>query len=425
MRQLVKLWKRPSYDGKSFTYYLLYTDENGRRKQKSLGHTDKRKAERQRAQFERELRMGVVEPGSMKLSEFLEDSLIRTGKQIRENTRRECTFAMRHFINVVGNIDFLRVKHRHGELFLQTCLDEGNSPATAGKKMRHLKRMFQLAVDRGQLEENPLSRVKQPKVPKRKIHVFTDEQCVNLIDIARKLRIGYPVRWDILIMTALCTGMRRGELLNTTWRDIDFERKTIEVAPKKNSKYVWEWHVKDTERRTLPLTDEVVALLAQHQAEQPEGYPYVFVPPFRYDYIQKLRKQDKWSTRRGNYPLNNFDRQFRSLLAKAKIEEGEFHDLRRTCMSNWFAHGLREFDVMKMAGHSNFETTRNFYLVIRNDLLDRARQASTEGMKSISVANLLQMPFEAKNKKVLPTQVFDSTGLTKHARQDSNLRPTD
>ena len=421
MRQLVKLWERPSYDGKSFTYYLLYTDENSRRKQKSLGHTDKRKAERQRAQFERELRIGIIEPGSMKLSEFSEDSLIRTGNQIRENTRRECTSAMKHFINVVGNIDFLRVKHKHGELFLQTCLDESNSPATAAKKMRHLKRMFQLAVDRSQLEENPLARVKQPKVPKRKIHVYNDGQCMSLIDVAKKTHIGYPVRWDILIMTALCTGMRRGELLNTTWRDIDFERKTIEVAPKKNSKYVWEWHIKDTERRTLPLTEDVVALLAQHQAEQPEGYPYAFIPPFRYDYIQELRKQEKWSVRKGNYPLNNFDRQFRSILAKARIEDREFHDLRRTCMSNWFAHGLREFDVMKMAGHSNFETTRNFYLVIRNDLLDRARQASTEGMKSISVANLLQMPFEAKNKKVLPTQVFDSTRLTEYAREDSNL----
>ncbi|GAG12320.1 unnamed protein product, partial [marine sediment metagenome] len=56
MKKLVMLWKRPSSDGKTFTYYLLY-NENGKRRQKSLGHVDRRKAERQRAQFERELRM--------------------------------------------------------------------------------------------------------------------------------------------------------------------------------------------------------------------------------------------------------------------------------------------------------------------------------------------------------------------------------
>ena len=86
MKQLVKLWERPSYDGKGFTYYLLYIDENGKRKQKSLGHSDKRKAKRQRDQFERRLRMGIVEPGSLKLKDFVKESLTRTGDQIREST---------------------------------------------------------------------------------------------------------------------------------------------------------------------------------------------------------------------------------------------------------------------------------------------------------------------------------------------------
>lgn len=295
MKQLVTLWKRPSYDGKRFMYYLIYTDEHGKRRQKSLGHTDARKAERRRAQLERELRMGVVEPTSMRLSEFVQDSLDRTGKQIRENTRRECTFAMKHFIRVVGDIDFLSVQHQHGEKFLRVCLDSGNSPATAAKKIRHLKRLLQLVVDRGQLEANPLGRVRSPRVPKRQVRVFADEECRRLVDTAYRSGIGYPVRWDLfirracppfvwwggLMMTALCTGMRRGELLNATWRDLDFQRKTIHVSPKKDTEYVWQWHIKDTDRRTLPLTEEVVGLLAQHHADQPDGYPYVFVPAFR------------------------------------------------------------------------------------------------------------------------------------------------
>jgi len=52
--------------------------------------------------------------------------------------------------------------------------------------------------------------------------------------------------------------MRRGELLNTTWQDIDFERKTIDVAPKEDTKETWEWHIKDTDRRTLPLISNSV-----------------------------------------------------------------------------------------------------------------------------------------------------------------------
>jgi len=57
----------------------MTVDENGRRRRISLAHADRRKAEFQRAQKERELRMGLVEPESMKLSDFTADSLTRTG----------------------------------------------------------------------------------------------------------------------------------------------------------------------------------------------------------------------------------------------------------------------------------------------------------------------------------------------------------
>ena len=54
MKQLVKLNKRPRRGGREFTYALRYQDEKGKRKCESLGHTDQRKAERQRAQKEKE-----------------------------------------------------------------------------------------------------------------------------------------------------------------------------------------------------------------------------------------------------------------------------------------------------------------------------------------------------------------------------------
>jgi len=163
MKQLVRLWQRPSHDGKKFKYYLIYTDEQGKRRQKSLGHADHREAKRRRTQLERELCMGIVEPDSMKLSELLENSLARTRGQVRESTLRETRRSVQEFIDVIGDMDYQRVSHQHGERFLQICLDKGNAPATAAKKLRHIKRVFQLAVNRGQLEKNPLKYVKSPK----------------------------------------------------------------------------------------------------------------------------------------------------------------------------------------------------------------------------------------------------------------------
>jgi hypothetical protein len=218
----------------------------------------------------------------------------------------------------------------------------------------------------------------------------------RLIQAAKQLGTRWPLKWELLFRMALCTGMRRGELLNTTWKDIDFEHKSVDVSPKKDAEYMWEWHIKDTDRRTLPLTDELVRLLAEHQATQPEKHPYLFIPADRYDYIQRLRNDGKWSVQLGCCPVNNFDRQFKVVLKTAGIENGGFHDLRRTCLTNWFANGLNEHDVMTMAGHANFETTRRFYLAVCDDLLERTRQASSKTMADISVANLLQVPFQTK-----------------------------
>ena len=115
MKKLVRLWRRPTYDGQKYTYYLVYYDKDGRRKQKALGHTDKRKAEKQCAQLSRELRTDTVEVGSMRLSEFLADSLERTRGQVRENTALEYNSAMRQFIEGIGDIDYRSVRHEHGE----------------------------------------------------------------------------------------------------------------------------------------------------------------------------------------------------------------------------------------------------------------------------------------------------------------------
>jgi len=375
MRQLVRLWERPSHNGKKFRYYLLYTDEQGKRRQRSLGHSDRRRAERQRARLERYLRMG--EPTPMKLMEFTTDSLARTGDQIRESTRVEYLSAMKDFIGVVGNLDYTEVQQKHGELYRQTCLDRGNTPATVRKKLREIKRFFQLAVERQQIDENPLRYVKVPGSPARKIRIYSEDECRRILKAASEFQNDSILEWDILITLALTTGMRKSELLNLTWADIDFEAQTVEVSPKENTAETWEWRIKDTDGRVLPLKEDVMQLLANLQNRRPEGYPYVLVPPARYDHIQqKLRPAGKWTLSHARTAvINNFKRMFDQILAAAGVKAGTFHDLRKTAITNWFYQGLNIYDVMKLAGHSKYETTYRFYLQVKDGLIDRARKA--------------------------------------------------
>ncbi len=387
-QQLVRIWARPSKDGKRFTYCLRYVDLEGKYKFKSLGHSDKKKAEKQRAKKEKELRMGYCPAGAMRLSEFCKDCLDRTGDNIRESTKTEYRTALNHLIRVIGNIDCQAVSHRHGEQFRQACLDAGNSPNTVAKKIRELKAMFELGVRRNQLDENPFQNIKPPKTNKnKKIHTYSEEQCNRLIREAFEYQKDWVLEWDLVITLALTTGMRKSEILNTVWSDIDFDNMTIEISPKENTDYTWAWEIKDTDSRTLPLTEDVVKLLISLQERRPEGYPYVLVPPKRYDRIQltrqglSKRKKNSWTLKDANNSvINGFTGMFNEIRGKAGIKKGTFHDIRRTAITNWFYAGLEITEVMRLAGHSKYDTTLKYYLSVKDDLVDRARKAITHSV---------------------------------------------
>jgi len=301
---------------------LIWYDEQGKERWQSLGHTDARTAERQLAQKERELRMGMDESQGIMLRRFLEDNLEKTRGRVREGTMREYNIAIQQFIEVVGDMDLRNVRHEHGEQFVRSCLRTGNRPATIKKKICVLASFFKQAVRRGQLEENPFQHIRLPKLPKGKIHVFSEQECIRMINAARESRIGKTFRWDLFLLTALCTGMRRGELLNTTWQDIDFEKKIIHIRPKDVTEYTWKWQIKDTDRRDAPITEELANLLTEYRKHLSTDFPYVFVPPRRYQRIQKARRLGKWSERQSNCPHGNFQRQFTMILKKAEINEG-------------------------------------------------------------------------------------------------------
>ncbi len=66
---------------------------------------------------------------------------------------------------------------------------------------------------------------------------------------------------------------------------------------------------------------------------------------------------------------------FNEIRTKAGIKKGTFHDLRRTAITNWFYEGLKITEVMKLAGHSKYDTTLRYYLAVKDDLVNKARKA--------------------------------------------------
>jgi integrase len=129
------------------------------------------------------------------------------------------------------------------------------------------------------------------------------------------------------------SGLRKAELVNLQWPDIDFERKTVRVSAKKAGSFaikdrgtfpVFQWTAKSYEERTLPLPESTVRILARLHAES-DGSPYLFLS------LDRLAKIAAVITAKGklgpNYELaNNLQARFdliqqkaRALLAKQRV----------------------------------------------------------------------------------------------------------
>ena len=124
----------------------------------------------------------------------------------------------------------------------------------------------------------------------------------------------------------------------------------------------------------LPTPPKVMQLLADLQAHSAEGCPYVFIPPQRWEYIQRAREADEWDESRPL--LNNLRTRLRTLRKAAGGAKFTYHDLRRSCITNWAKH-LPLHVVRKLAGHSNIKTTQKYYLSVQEDDLEKARQVQS------------------------------------------------
>jgi len=168
--------------------------------------------------------------------------------------------------------------------------------------------------------------------------------------------------WKGLISLAYGSGLRRGEILNFTWADIDFETQSIKIVPKKQSECILEWEPKDHEMRVVPVSDKTIQPLADLQLQSDAGHPYAFISPRRLQRILHRRLSGQWLPT--SEVINNVARDFEVITKRASVHECTIHDLRRSAITNW-VQKLTIQVVQQLAGHSGISTTRKYYLTVR------------------------------------------------------------
>ncbi len=128
------------------------------------------------------------------------------------------------------------------------------SKGTVNHNLKILGIIFNWAIKQNLIKKNPVKEVKRFKVEKKHTRFFSLEEIRLILD-------NCPRRLYPAFMILLHTGLRKGELANLEWDDVDFERKVIKVGAKDG------WSPKGKRDREIPINDELDELLIKMRNE--------------------------------------------------------------------------------------------------------------------------------------------------------------
>lgn len=203
------------------------------------------------------------------------------------------------------------------------------SPATVNRYLAYLSIVYSAAVEWEWCNLNPVKGIKRGKEIKRvRFLGMAGYSKTEAVDLLKACKASKDPQLYPIVVTAMNTGCRAGELLDLDWQDIDFKRGTALLTDTKNG-----------ESRTIPITGHTVEVLKELR-----GLGKVFAAKpgsARYDYAKS----------------------WKAALEAAGIEDFKFHDLRHHAASMLAIAGMPLNQIGHLLGHkSQIMTARYAHL---------------------------------------------------------------
>jgi integrase len=250
-------------------------------------------------------------------------------------------------IEYFGAYQLKNITHGHIEEFkaarLNTPSRRGSrSIADVNRALALLRSMMQFAIQNRWISQSPFEFGKplisiSDETKRERVLTFNEE--VRLLDVCTGERLMTYIRngkeiqakhkggreyLKALVVVALDTAMRKGELLKLQWKDVNFSMRLITITAMNS---------KTAKERKIGMTQRVFEELQDLWNKSPQDENFL---------VFGIK--------------DNFQKGFANILSEAKIEDFRFHDIRHTAITRMVNAGLPPMEIMKVSGHTQWTT---------------------------------------------------------------------
>lgn len=237
---------------------------------------------------------------------------------LREVSRLKC------LDKFFGEFALARINSEMVARFRDKRLSLNLSGATVVKDLNTLSHIIDTAIKEWgfYLHLNPVKNIRKPRVNNSRSRRLSYEEEIILLAKCRE----HSLMMESLVILAIETAMRLGEIINLKWNDIDITNRIVNIYETKNG-----------EMRKIPLSN--VSINTLKTLTKRLGSDKVFW---------------KWKT------VSSFESSWQRLLAKSEIQNFRFHDLRHEATSRLFEKNLNMLEVSTITGHKTLQMLKRY-----------------------------------------------------------------
>jgi len=231
---------------------------------------------------------------------------------------------LKHWLEILGDKSIMDINRSDVEFGLNRLPDE-LSNATINKYKKLVSVVFNYGIRELGLLDNPTRYIRSLPEKKGRTRYLSDNERERLFKACK------ASKWNklyLLVLMAITTGARRGELLSLRWNSLDIDKQTAYVLTSKNG-----------EPKVLPLTQSVIKELQRFSLNDGS---LIFTSEIKTDrpYI--------------------FFKQWKRVREEAELIDFRFHDLRHTTASYLAQNGATLLEIADVLGHKQIEVTKRY-----------------------------------------------------------------